>query len=106
MQSSKGLTFTLDEEVTVNCADVTASEASVTATEFGEEYNLASGDSFSVQGYSSQQLWGKNTTALSGGSKKEYTVLTQQDVNAGVESLKKVSFDEGASNLKDKSGTT
>lgn len=106
LQSSKGLTFTLDEEVTVNCADVTASEASVTATEFGEEYNLASGDSFSVQGYSSQQLWGKNTTALSGGSKKEYTVLTQQDVNAGVESLKKISFDEGASNLKDKSGTT
>lgn len=106
LQSSKGLTFTLDEEVTVNCADVTASEASVTATEFGEEYNLSSGDSFSVQGYSSQQLWGKNITALSGGSKKEYTVLTQQDVNAGVESLKQTAFGEGASNLKDKSGTT
>ncbi len=106
LQSSKGLTFTIDEEVTVNCADITASEASVTATEFGEEYNLPAGDSFSVQGYSSQQLWGKNITALSGGSKKEYTVLTQQDVNAGVESLKQMAFDEGASNLKDKSGTT
>lgn len=106
LQSSKGLTFKLDQEVTVNCADVTASEGSVTATEFGEEYNLASGDSFSIQGYSSQQLWGKNVTALSGGSKKEYTVLTQQDVNNGIESLKKTSFEEGKSALNDKSGST
>ncbi len=71
------------------------------AIEVGEEYNIPSGQYFSVSGYDSDQLFGVNPSAFTGGSKEEYTVLSQQDVNGKVEELTKLAKDEAQSSLKD-----
>jgi hypothetical protein len=100
--TSGGLSYTLDSAVSAKCN--TPVEKSITAIEVGEEYNLASGKMFAIQGYSTNQVFGLNSSALTGGSKEEYTVLSKADVDGAVESLKKLAIEEGEQELKDLTG--
>ena len=100
--TSGGLSYTLDSAVSVKCNIPV--EKSITAIEVGEEYNLASGKMFAIQGYSTNQVFGLNSSALTGGSKEEYTVLSKADVDGAVESLKKLAIEEGEQELKDLTG--
>jgi hypothetical protein len=78
-------------------------ESSVQAIEVGEEYNISSGSFFTVQGYSSSQVYGLNSTsAFTGGSKEEYTVLSQNDVDIAVKELEETAIEEGETELKEK----
>ena len=86
IQSSNSLTFLLDKDVTVASAsgDVFSgtkpgtAQISVTAKDIGTEYNLPSGTKFSIGG--SSTLAAKNDTAFSGGTKKQVTVVSGDDL--------------------------
>jgi len=100
--SASGKTYTLDSAVSLECNFPTP--ITITAIEVGEEYNLAAGKMFAIQGYSTNQVFGLNSSALTGGSKEEYTVLSKADVDATVEDLKKLAIEEGEQELKDLTG--
>ncbi len=100
--SASGKTYTLDSAVSLECNFPTP--ITITAIEVGEEYNLAAGKMFAIQGYSTNQVFGLNSSALTGGSKEEYTVLSKADVDAAVEDLKKLAIEEGEQELKDLTG--
>lgn len=102
LTSDAGKIFRTEESITLSCAEQVKS-VSVIANDIGEEYNLKT-TSFSVQNYAPTDLTGNSTQPFTGGLKEEYTVLTAGDVNTAVEELKKISFDEGEQELKDKSG--
>lgn len=102
--SSTGYSYTLDSAATIACNNM--SETSVSAIEVGEEYNISSGNFFTVQGYSSTQLYGLNSGgAFTGGSKEEYTVLSQNDVDSAVDELKETAISEGETELTEMSGS-
>lgn len=101
--SSGGKVFKIDAQVIFKC-DKPMQTVGITANDIGEEYNLPQTTSFSIQGYSGTQLKGLASQAITGGSKEQYTVLTQADVNSAVEELKKIAMEEGERDLKDKSG--
>jgi hypothetical protein len=97
--STGGKVYTLDSDTSVKCTTLTV--APITAIEVGEEYNLASGQLFTFQGYSSNELLALNNSgAITGGSKEEYTVLSKTDVDNGVEDLKKIGIEEGENELR------
>jgi len=98
--------YTLKTGVTLGCdSSMSATGVGVVAKEFGDEYNATTlNKSFSVQGYSSDILFAKNTTVISGGTKEEYTVLSQLDVDNAVESLSTTAIEEVKSELRETSG--
>lgn len=102
LTSTGGKVFKTDSAVTLQC-DKTTVTTGITAADIGEEYNIPA-TSYTVQGYSGTTIVGQTTQPISGGSKTQQTVLSQADVNAAVEELKKVAIEEGERDLKDKSG--
>ena len=96
-------TFKVTSAVEIACN--AAADVSVEAAEIGEQYNLGSGQQFSVQGYtvgySEGEVRGLNGAAFTGGSKEEYTVLSQQDVDNAVEQLTTTALEEVKSDLRE-----
>lgn len=97
--SSNGLAFTLDKDVTVasgssDPTNLTAGTAdgAITASDIGTDYNLPSNTKFTISGTS--VLAAKNANALSGGTKKSITVVSQKDLDSLTSQL--------TTNLKDK----
>lgn len=103
--SNEGRYFKLDASIEIPCS-LTPVEVSITANEIGGEYNLAKGTSFSIQNYAKSEAKGMASNAISGGTKEEYTVLQQQDINLAMEELKKIAGEEAERELNDKSGGT
>lgn len=101
--SDGGRYFSLDAGIDIPCT-MTPVETSVTANEIGPEYNLSGGTNFSVQNYSKVEVYGMNVGAITGGTKEEYTILQQSDVNKAMEELEEIAIEEGETGLKDKSG--
>jgi hypothetical protein len=92
--------YVLTGDLTAPCNGY--SVVGVEAVEVGEEYNIDSSNWFSVNGYDSTNVYATNTTnAFTGGSKEEYTVLSQNDVNSKVEELTDIATDEAENSLKD-----
>ncbi|HRX43999.1 MAG TPA: hypothetical protein P5059_01980 [Candidatus Dojkabacteria bacterium] len=104
--SPGGKTYSLKTSVSVGCSSsMSADNISIIATEFGKEYNLSNiNQTFSITGYSSDDLFAKNTTTISGGTTEEYTVLSQTDVDNGVEALSETAIEEVKSELRENSG--
>lgn len=99
--STDGKNYTLTGSATITCNNYSVVGAE--AVEVGEEYNIASGKYFSVTGYDSK-VFGINSSAFTGGSKEEYTVLSQQDVNGKVEELTKIATEEAKRALQEIGG--
>lgn len=108
IKSSNGLEFTLDKSVSVASAsgDIfsgttpgTASVA-VTASDIGQEYNLPSGTKFAIG--SSTTVAAKNDTAFSGGTKKQVTVVSNDDLNKLLSTLPKNLEQKANSDIKSK----
>lgn len=97
-----GKSFTLDTDTSIAC-NVFNTVVTVQAIEIGEEYNIATSQYFTLQGFSSDDVWGTSTGAFTGGTKQEYTVLSLTDVNTAVEELKTTAIQEAEQELKDKS---
>jgi hypothetical protein len=96
---SGGYSYTLDESITILCANM--QPVNVTAVEVGSEYNLPQGNQFNTTNYPRLELYGLNNTgAFTGGSKEEYTVLSQADVDSAVKDLEESSIAEGEEELK------
>lgn len=91
--------YVLTGNLTTSCNDY--SIVSVEAVEVGEEYNIESGVLFSVSDYDPDKVYATNSAAFTGGSKEEYTVLSQKDVNEKVEELTKLAKDEAEGSLTD-----
>jgi len=98
---ASGKAFTMDAATSVPCPGMT--EVSVHAREFGTEYNIESNSSFVAQGHQSVELFGYNPSAFTGGTKQEYTVLSQSDVDSGTETLKSEAELEAENELRDAS---
>jgi hypothetical protein len=100
--SSNGLTYITQTSASMpNSAYFTTcknnipnSSATVTvvAQRGGSNYNLASGSSFAVAGYSS--VTGTNSSALSGGTDNNTTVLSQQDLDNAKQKITSASSDD------------
>jgi hypothetical protein len=97
--TSEDKNFVLTGDLTVTCNNY--SVVGVEAVEVGEEYNIPSGKYFSVSDYSTDRVFGVNSSAFTGGSKEEYTVLSQQDVNQKVDELTEIAKEEAESSLAD-----
>lgn len=82
LSGPNGLDYTLDD--TVNIASGSAgspgeTNAKVTALDLGAEYNLASGTTFTVEGYSTSDVEAKNQESFSGGSSREISAISEDD---------------------------
>lgn len=81
------LYFAFDSPITVASTSADASaqpstaKISVTATQIGKESNLPSGTKFTIGDFPSTTVIAKNDSAFSGGSKKEITVVSKEDVD-------------------------
>jgi len=88
---SNSLEFTLDEAITVPEANSPSSpgevSVGVSASQIGEEYNLASGESFSVDNYPKSEVDAVSDGEFSGGTSREVTVVSESDINTLREEL-------------------
>lgn len=91
--SSNNLPFVLDSDVKIasssGLSDIKTAKVAVTAKDIGKEYNLPSGTKFTIAGFASSEIEGKNENAFSGGSKKDVTVVSKDDVASLREKLPK-----------------
>lgn len=92
--------YKLTEAAELTCNSMKT--VNIEAADIGEEYNIASGKSFAIQGYDTNKLYGLNSAAFTGGTKEEYTVLSQQDLDSAVERLSESAIEEVKSDLRDK----
>jgi len=82
--SSSGLEFTLDEDTSVASGSASTpgtTNVKVTASSIGEDYNISGNQSFSVSNYPSSELEAKNTDGFSGGSSREVSVVSEDDMD-------------------------
>ncbi len=95
--SVNGLNYTTQAAVTVpggsgsfvtGCTSAGASAAvGITASDIGENYNLASGTALNVSGHTGQ-LTATTSTAVTGGTKRTITVVSQADVDKAKQQIK------------------
>ena len=83
--SSNGLEFTTNDDIKIASTSsfstsFSSQKAKVTASLFGKEYNIPSGTNFTVKGASTSDLFAKNDTAFSGGTKEEVQVVSVKDL--------------------------
>lgn len=79
------LEFEITEDINVASTSsfstsLSSVNAKVQAAKIGKEYNLPSGSNFTVKGFSSSNYIGKNSEAITGGSKKTSTVVSEKDL--------------------------
>ncbi len=87
-----GLDFVLDDEVTIasgSAGTPGTANVSVTASDIGSQYNLASGSRFSVGNYSTSDIEAKNESPFSGGYSKELKAVSDEDQKELRENLEK-----------------
>lgn len=70
----------------------------VEASAFGEEYNIAAGKSFTVEGLPT--LTGGNSAAFTGGTKRTFVVLSKKDVDDATDQLEKDLNSQSKSDLE------
>ncbi len=110
--SSNGLKFTLDSSVKVGSAsgDVFSgtkpgtADVNVTADAIGSDYNLPSDTKFTVG--SNKTIAAKNDNAFSGGSKKNVTVVSKNDIAKLEVNLPKELADKAKSDIASKVKST
>ena len=103
--SAQGITFILTNQVTVPEAqilegDITPGSVQVEAIagEVGEEYNIGP-TRFSILGISSK-IYAESSSRMDGGTSKEITVVSEQDIDKAKESISKELYDKVLKKLK------
>lgn len=110
ISTSNGIQFLLDNSASVASASGDPSSpvpstttVSTTAKDIGKESNLPSGTKFSIAGFESTII-AKNNNAFSGGSKKEVTVVSSDDVSKLLDDLPTNIQDAAKSSVKKQIG--
>lgn len=90
--SSKDLEFETQSDTTVASTSafsttLSSSNVKVQATKIGREYNLPSNSNFTVKGFSASDYIAKNSDTISGGTKKEITVVSRKDLDGLLSSV-------------------
>ncbi len=103
--TTSGYTFKTTTSAEIHCGTMVT--IPLEATEIGEQYNLSEGKTFLIQGYTEDvytegDIMGLNGAPFTGGSKEEYTVLSQLDVDNAVEQLSTTAIEEVKSDLREK----
>lgn len=73
---------------------------SVQAVDYGDSYNLAANQVFTIQGLT-QAYSATNPAAFSGGSLREYTVVSQKEVDQTIKDLKQQLLDQAKEGIED-----
>lgn len=97
------LRFSLDENVTVasgSAATPGVVKVGVSAEDIGTQYNLESGNSFSVGNYSMSDMEAKNESGFKGGTSKEIRVVSEDDQKELLLDLEKELKDKAAQNIQ------
>ncbi|GEM_PF-615667 len=97
-----GLEFEITTDVQMSEAPTTETDISVRATDPGDEYNLSSGQLFTVEGFDEDSLTAENNDSFSGGDSEEYPELTQEDYDNLKDSLKEEAIEEARRDLEEK----
>lgn len=88
---TKGLKFTLDEEVEATSASkpgqASQTKANITATEVGPQYNLDQGQQFNFTQFDEFSYWAQNDAPFTGGDEKQVSVVAQDDMDKLSKSL-------------------
>ncbi len=107
--SSNNLDFTLDKSISVASpsGDATSptpgkTDVPATALTFGTSYNLPSGTKFTVGSYSTSVVAGKNDSAFSGGTTKDITVVSKEDLDKLTADIVKNLEDKAKADLQKK----
>lgn len=88
--------------LTVSGYDPGTVNADVTAQTFGDEYNLAAGDTFPVAGHETTDLIAQNTSNFTGGTRRQAVVVVAADQKNLLDSLTAKLKDELKSTLLSK----
>jgi hypothetical protein len=107
LTSSNGKVYELKNSVSFGCDTGTMHSAGVEiiAIEIGPEYNSTTiNQKFTVQSYPDTDFLVLSTSPFTGGTKEEYTVLSQTDIDNGVEALSSTAIEEIKSELREVSG--
>ncbi len=111
IKSPNGLSFIIDSNVTVNSVGSRSADqpvtpstvnANVSASDIGKEFNLPSGTKFTIAGFATSDLVGKNDNPFSGGTKKEITVVSKDDVAKLLTDLSKKLEDKAKNDILEK----
>lgn len=99
------LRFTLNEDVLIASAssitNPSKTDASVTASDIGAEFNLSSGSEFSVGNFSKTDFVAQNSESLSGGTSREVSAVSEKDHEQLRESLFEELKNKGAAQIKE-----
>lgn len=103
--SSNKLDFTLNDEVNIASTSsfstsFSSATAKVTAANFGKEFNIPSQTNFTLKGFSTSDLFGKNDSAFTGGTKEEIQVVAKKDLQDLESTITKRLFDKAVSQAK------
>ena len=97
LTGSGDLVFTLDDGVTVASGSASSPgtvNAKVTAEDIGAQYNLTSGESFTVSNFPTSEIEAKNESSFSGGSSREINAVSEEDREELEEDLKEELVEE------------
>lgn len=95
--SSNGLEFVINDDIKIASTSsfstsFSSQKVKVAANLFGKEYNVPSSTNFTVKGISTADLFAKNDTAFSGGTKEEIQVVSDKDLDTLSETIEKRLF--------------
>lgn len=90
--SPNDLEFELESEVNIASTSpfsttLSSAKSKVLAAKFGKEYNLPSSSNFTLKGLSSANFIAKNIDAITGGTKKETTIVSKTDLQDLLDSV-------------------
>jgi len=97
LTGSGNLVFTLDDGVTVASGSASTPgtvNTKITAEDIGAQYNLASGESFTVSNFPTSEIEAKNESSFSGGSSREINAVSEEDREELEEDLKEELVEE------------
>lgn len=98
------LKFTLDESVSIASGSASSpgkTTVGVTASDIGEDYNLAANSSFTIANFSASDMEGINETEFSGGSSREIQSVSEDDQTELKEALLSELKDKALQQLKE-----
>ncbi len=100
--SSNNLEYTLNDDIKIASTSsfstsFSNTSAKITASSFGKEYNIPSQTNFTIKGISTSDVFARNDSAFSGGTKEEIQVVAKKDLDALEDTVTKRLFEKAKS---------